>query len=350
MELITESIDAQSFPSLLAAMTERHLEKFNVLLPILNNALEIKEIYNVDFKEAKDLLNRAIEQAGSNLVKKEYLNKYQGVDSPEGASEAYYAQWSLHLLPSVVKKLSKFKDDEIVQKALALAAELMPLSVIMKELKPYIIKGRKPNPNAKKTEVYVPPPSARADIKQVSDTLIELTAGIREELFTQSFGRIELFVTDFQAKKRDNPRLTIRDIRSPEAVMYIQRLLDFRTSERVPDYEELKNKMAQQSADDMIEGFIFKNTKKLSSIVGKKGNLKDILILQAGARNGTIEGRLKITFDDSSEFQVDSKVVYSYSTHGTTFMRYPTTFHNIIMSDGSKLRPSEKNMNEIFVV
>jgi len=305
-EFITESINAQNFPSLLGTMNGGKTpgwitaEKFNtVIIPIIVDSLKKKEIYNVDFKEVKDFLNRAIEYTAKNFVSELYLSKHRGnSDSPEGATEAYYATWGLHTVPGIHKKLSKYPDDEVAKAGVDLATELAPLSAAMKALKPFIVKGRKPNPNAKKVDVYVPPLAARADIKQVHDKLTELTNGIRQELFDETMDRIKAYAEQFRDKKRKDPKFRVYDLRNPEAIHYLQSLMDTRTGEPLPDYETKKPAMAQKSADEQVAGFIAKNTKKLSSIVGKKGNLKDVVIMSSSARGGTIEGRLKITFDD----------------------------------------------------
>ena len=101
----------------------------------------------------------------------------------------------------------------------------------------------------------------------------------------------------------------------------------------------------------MIDNFVYKNTQKLAEILTKKNNLKTVSLRGADTSRGTIEGTLSLEFKDDSSFIVHSTLVYSYSVKGTPFSRYPTTFHNVVFPDGTRMtgRASEARMKDEFV-
>jgi hypothetical protein len=118
-----------------------------------------------------------------------------------------------------------------------------------------------------------------------------------------------------------------------------------------PDYDQYLEKEAKSITQNMIDTFVFKNTRKLAEILTKKNNLATVTLRGADTGRGTIEGTLQLKFKDNSSFIVTSTLVFSYSVRGTPFSRYPTTFHNVIFPDGTRMRgrASEERMNDEFV-
>ena len=117
------------------------------------------------------------------------------------------------------------------------------------------------------------------------------------------------------------------------------------------DYDEYLQKEAKKITQQMIDNFVYKNTQKLAEILTKKNNLKRVILRGADTSRGTIEGSLGLEFNDDSSFIVHSKLVFSYSVKGTPFSRYPTTFHNVVFPDGTRMtgRASEARMKDEFV-
>ncbi len=110
---------------------------------------------------------------------------------------------------------------------------------------------------------------------------------------------------------------------------------------------------AEQQVEAMQNMFVFKNTGKLSPILTAKGNLGEQKVVSVNTRQGIITAILLFTFDDGSSFRVDQSVVMSHTrdrwNNVTYFYRFPTTFHDVVMPDGSKMGyPSEERMNEVF--
>ena len=77
--------------------------------------------------------------------------------------------------------------------------------------------------------------------------------------------------------------------------------------------------------------------------------MQTVKLINASTSRGTVEGTIAFEFNDGSSFTVRNKVVMSYSKYNTPFYRYPTTFHNVKMPDGSTMsQPSEERMLDIF--
>lgn len=107
---------------------------------------------------------------------------------------------------------------------------------------------------------------------------------------------------------------------------------------------------ATKMAELVRESFVAKNLKKLDSIVERKGDLKEAVIVSGDLSTSGLEGTLRFTFKDGSAFTCRNSVVFAYSVHGTPFNRFPLTFHNVTLADGTKMKsPSEEKMNTEFL-
>lgn len=106
-------------------------------------------------------------------------------------------------------------------------------------------------------------------------------------------------------------------------------------------------KKAKDTVTQIRDGFVMKNTMKLSAIVTGKGNLESIEVLNWSRSN--FEGEMLFKFKDKSSFQVRNKTVTKISNKGTWFSQYPTTFHAVLMPNGKKMSgPSEARMVKVF--
>lgn len=107
---------------------------------------------------------------------------------------------------------------------------------------------------------------------------------------------------------------------------------------------------AKRQADKIADTFIAKNMRKLGAIVDqkeKKSKLKSCTVTETRIEAGAFEGTFHLAFLDGSSFDARNIVVYALSVNGKPFCRYPTTFHNVVWSDGRTVKKqSEKQMNE----
>ena len=117
-----------------------------------------------------------------------------------------------------------------------------------------------------------------------------------------------------------------------------------------PDAEQIITARAVRQAEQICSDFIAKNLAKLAPIIKASGDCQDMRTIGRNMRPDCMEGRIRISFRDGSGFEARSQGVMSESCHGKSFMRYPLTFHDVVMADGTSMnRPSEKKMNTLFI-
>lgn len=113
------------------------------------------------------------------------------------------------------------------------------------------------------------------------------------------------------------------------------------------DFSQLKliaETIAKKNTEEVMQGFIKKQEMKYGDVIGQKG-VKEYKL--RGESLWSVS--LKIVCDDGSRFDVDNKVVRKYSTRGLPFLQFPTTFHNVILADGTKMKqPSYDQMELLF--
>jgi hypothetical protein len=117
---------------------------------------------------------------------------------------------------------------------------------------------------------------------------------------------------------------------------------------RRTDVTKIAEKFGHNVAWSLRESFVHKNAYKLSLIVRAKGNLGQSTVTRIN-RGDDFGGEMRFTFKDGSKFTVRNKTVFKLSPLQKPYEQYPTTFHNVVMPDGSAMgTPSEKRMIEVF--
>lgn len=116
------------------------------------------------------------------------------------------------------------------------------------------------------------------------------------------------------------------------------------------DHKAIAQRLAKRRADEDREAFIVKNTARVSAIAKLKNNFKDAHLLRVIGGH-TYGGEIKFSFEDGSSFLLRNKTIWKRSSGGVVFTQFPTTFHDVVMPDGSKMpAPSEKRMMDVFAV
>jgi hypothetical protein len=133
--------------------------RFETAVQTLEDGMAEKHIWNVDYITSKDTLSRVAENAGDAAYEPLRMLYY-----PCGGSEIYRT-WAdndprqgMGLVqfmntPGFVKKLLKVKDAPELKPYIAMLSEIAQLAELCKAVKPFIEKGRKPNPNPKEVDV-----------------------------------------------------------------------------------------------------------------------------------------------------------------------------------------------------
>jgi len=129
------------------------IERFEKAIKTLEDGLANKHIWNVDYVDAKDTLSNAADKAldaayaplrtfyyhegGERWRSWEHNDPRHNL----GLSQFLYA-------PSFLLKLKKVKDAPELKPYIAMLTEIAQVAELVKAVKPFIEKGRKPNPNA----------------------------------------------------------------------------------------------------------------------------------------------------------------------------------------------------------
>jgi hypothetical protein len=115
------------------------------------------------------------------------------------------------------------------------------------------------------------------------------------------------------------------------------------------NYLDLARARAKIVAERLRDEFVHKNGTKLSHIARAKGNLENGRTTEI-FHGEDFGGEMVFVFKDGSQFTVRNKTVFKISPLGKGFEQFPTTFHDVVMPDGSRMgAPSEQRMLDVFV-
>jgi len=118
-----------------------------------------------------------------------------------------------------------------------------------------------------------------------------------------------------------------------------------------PDYEAIAHSEAVRAADEAREDFVYKNTARISEIARRKNSLPTATIeRRTGGGRGGYGGDILFTFPDDSSFVLRNKTIWKRSPLGLVFAQFPTTFHDVVLPSGKKMKPpaSEARMLDVF--
>lgn len=374
LNFLLESTDesfVKKYEPLYVDVSPKLKDSVKLSLEKLETAVNQKHIWNVDFDEIKNDLKRAMHDS---LTKHLKISRSDSDNSPHLL--VYYADISeyaqLNQAASQVKKIDSVllahekdfqKSDIEALKNVRLINELCSdLNVILTKLKPYIEKGRKPSDKAVDPNKFVQKLGSANSQKLVIDSLQK---GIKKPLdeyensvktwLKTIYDKIKSDLSEFIC---DDPiELLIfskcfngkRDYKHP--VKSEQRFTDITINKSMENFPVEEAKLQRELIEKQ---YLAKNVKKLSHIIDLKGLQVDITDLpykeptvKSGA--GTIESGFKFKFSDNSSFEVVNKIIVKTSTRGKEFNQFPTTFHNVVLADGSKMKqPSEEKMVKEF--
>ena len=363
------------------------LDRYDAVLAQITDALEAGEILNPRFLEAKDTLNRFLEEGYRSAVTDPYLTKSHAgqvtAAQEDALSELYWLQQpTLHTAPGFLKKVEKLAQKNpsiaLIQTAKAYLEEIMPISEAMKTLKEKVVKRIAKTDDEKRAEKYTPPPSSAKAVEQVRDILEDIVTKSYDGLVAYFFNSYTKQVDNFlkaqaeivagtrERAKRFNSRdsysayeyCTDKDGRcDSQAAGLIEMAVHHDNYSdpyvKRPNAEAILKQKAIYEADEIKMTYIVKNLRKLTSILEAKGDDNFLSAKEVPYREINIsylEGSMRITFKDGSAFTAANSVVFVVNSFGTRFNRFPLTFHDVVLPNGVPMKaPSEKRMNTIFI-
>lgn len=199
---------------------------------------------------------------------------------------------------------------------------------------------------------YTPPPAASKATHFVFGILKDLTENVRDEQKARMVEWMTASVEAFAAFSAANPEEAKKKF--AERLGGLVRVWNRKENSLVADWKTVIEEIAEREVNAMQNMFVYKNTRKLAPIIDGKGtDLTSIEVLRLNVRQGIIEAELAVTFDDGSRFDVKQSTVSSYATNlwgsVTYFYRFPTTFHDAFLADGTRIKNvDEEAMNTIF--
>lgn len=342
-------------------------------LPMFQAAIDNNTIWNVDYNELKDgvfrVLENSYEQVFENFKidgdswtwhqsKATILMKDQGIDSWDLDRHISGTNYKKQIrLMDRLTKIKTFPEEMIahfkkLESFLKVYGQLREAYVM---LKPVIVKGRKPNTNVDPNKFTNKPGS-----KESQDV-------VRNHLTTQITPLLDLFEQDQRASIEklfqhfvSKKKISMKEVSGYDTFI-IQHMIDFAEAGNYQNREfvvkgpaakasEWADKQCAQSRKIIEETFLLKNIKKISSIVDAKGNLDKIEDKGTYVGKGVIEATTKFLFTDGAHFTVVNKVVTKFSPRNhKPFYQFPTTFHDVVKADGTKVSyPSEEKVVKLF--
>lgn len=339
-------------------------ERKEKVIKALGDMIEFEatgEIYKSDWTAIKDIMDNAFLYAQDKCFDASMLAADITGEELKTIKNLYAEYAKNKRVVHLEKALSEIGKSEgtkfFVQMFVKPAVEIYKK---LDDLKGKIKSGRKPVVNPAKA-AYVPPPSARKDIEKVNAVYEELLRDTKKQLIDSLFKNLckraegllkYLKETDAEMLKRRGAidwSAVTHWLDSNKAGYSHDSSYDFSGYTLKKNYKDIAMSGAIRDAEDIQRQFIYKNLRKVCSIVGERGGLKDAVVLKINFV-GRLEGRLRFTFEDGSEFSVNNQVVFVWGNgERKEHHRFPTTFHDIVFASGRKSKmESEEFMNQVW--
>jgi len=324
-------------------------------LQLLNNSVAAGAVANVTHTEMKQHFGRALESLWEKYVSAPY---FYGQDDrgnmPSKLYDFYYGDvTALHRVETTLRKLNACDVEHPAVDAMRqVLTEFVPISQRLAVLKECIVKRPAKSQDEREAERrFVPTPAMPSAILEVWKALTEVTERNRRQVVE--------YITSEYAKCLDffmsaSPTLRVKLLRNYENRIAVEAGTAARSSPQdeyalKPDFKAALVVLAEKDAAELREAFIAKVVSKIAPIVEAKGNLAGVTEVRDTIQVGRLSGALAIAFTDGSRFLVDNNMVYSSSVRNKEFVRFPLTFHDVILADGSRMKqPSEERMHSIF--
>ena len=352
---------ASDFPLVVDNLNDYNRKLFDKGIDKLNAALKDGELNATEFKDIKRYINDSLHDAHREAIGAKYYHggKYESI--PDDLRFVGDLGPEIHRAAGSLKKIEKIKDKShsLVKDSLAFFNEIKPLTDAGQSTKDMVVKKKKAVVDKEQAaEKETKSTMSHADVKKVRTVLTKVTQKLHDGLYDRNVQWLQNVVKEYRSQYDPDDRKTgyLRKYsRDPYIRGIVGKVVDFKSgasgeSETMkPGYNKILKDEAERMTKDVLDRFISKNTDKLGAIVKNKNNLNQVELIRASAGRGVVEGLMRLTFGDKSSFEVNNKIVGSYSKLGKPFHRFPTTFHNVKMSDGSKMgQPSESKMKKEF--
>ena len=184
---------------------------------------------------------------------------------------------------------------------------------------------------------YIKPDSEK--IKVVLADLFKEVEPLLKDEYLKHYQNLKEKTNAFVLLDKDESDEYYKSIRATEIEYFINKVTkyDWKTktySMKLTDDElvEYINSICERRIDEDKREFVNKNSLKIASAI------KNRQYSIEGKINTDLESILKINLSDGARFEVRTQIVGVENQYGTFFYRKPTTFHNVYLANGEKLK------------
>lgn len=345
-------------------------EKLVSAIETIEKATAQGQIANVDYKDVKDVLNRALANAWMSFIstKYTYAGKWEELPREIYEVETQINSPQAHTINAVIKKLDaaakKGLKHQMFDDMRAFCVEVAPLGAMVVALKDKVVK-RQPKAPEDETAKYRAPYASLGTIGEVKKVLDAVTETAYQELlirttklFTEA---LEKFLTLYPVVKEQRKQGLVSGTRKTKEAhllemyredigMFYHDAVDSATMTRSANADKAIAAAAKQSADFTRDRFVYKNLSKIDSILERKGDFEKIESIGYAINLRGLEGTFKVTFKDGASFVMTNSVVYGRSKYNVAYVQFPLRFRNVLFGNGKKMKSaSEEKMNTEFV-
>jgi hypothetical protein len=350
-----------SFPMLAqSAKSPRDLENIETSLTRLRNSIAADQIPNPRYNDAKFFLARAVDECWRSQVAAAWPKDSESLGvSREVSSKNMPRYIGLADIKRLSAKMAAIRKTgvtaakvlDVVEIGERVALELMQISQAFEWLKPRCVKLKR-GADAERIEPILPEATMAAR-KLVRDVMSDALERVRAQYLEYVKVSVQEQAARFgdEILWKDRHSLTFADPRMITAAFTNETGTSNVLHRRRRDAKARLFKLAERTVTAVIDGFLTKNVEKIAAIVELKGSDAPLIELtKAAVEGGSLITAMEFTFGDGSSFIARNSIVYATSHHGTPYVRYPTTFHDVVMTNGEAMKnPSEEEMKTVFV-
>lgn len=372
-----------SYPTLSGNLRPQRFDKTQDAIADLEAGIARGEIANAVYLRSKEMIGRAVEEAWDKAVMDRFIfnRDYRPDDEIEEGrlrEVGYASRPAPHTMKVLLRKVALLDDAAIHKTVIAgFLDELMPLMEQLTHGREIAVKRLTGEAAAEARQAASPIARVSAPVLSRVDTVLRnLTAEARDTLAEQLEVRGERILQEYLKDQEEfwggslSPRAAARgygpvefstQIGNGKSVPDIRMLLDaLLASSRgqgeiryqlKPGHQKLLHDMSMTRADEICADFIQRNLVKLAPVFEAKQAGSDLQVIENRVDPRGMNAHLRASFEDGSSFDMKTSVVWSQNQFGTVYVRFPVTFHDVILPDGERMAtPSEARMHEIFAV
>lgn len=369
-----------NYPILSANMRPQRLEKARAAIEELEAGIERGEIPNAAYIRSKEMIGRAVDEAWNKAVldRFAYNRDYQADEIEEGRLReiCYATNPAPHSMKGLRRKAALLGDTISGTAIRNFLEEIEPLMDQLRLGKEIAVKRPTGEAARELREAASPLAAVSAPVlRRVERVLRDLTADVRDRMVAQLDERGSRILQKYLKEQDEfwnmpvSPRSARRGfgpvefsvrIGGGKSVPDIRILLDAlvasgRENPREtryaprPDHPDRLHELSLQRVEEICAAFTQRNLLKVAPIFELKGGDPDLVVVGNRINPAGMEAHLRAGFADGSGFDMRTSVVWSENQFGTVYARYPVTFHDVTLPDGSRMtNPSEARMQEIF--